>query len=134
MILAEQIAYYLAGLELGNYSDVDTDGNIHIDKLPDGEAVIAIYNRPGRPSDCKLGYQTAGIQVIYRGDKNPIESMGIAEEIFFALHGFYRDYFLADYGNYIVSCLSEQGSPECLGANQNGNFEYSMNFNIDYKV
>ena len=133
MILAEQIAYYLASKELGNYSDCDTDGTIHIDKLPDGEKLIAIYNRSGRPSDSKLGYQTAGIQIIYRGDKNPIESMDIADEIFFVMQGFHNDYFLSTYGNVIVSCLSENGGAYGLGANKNSNYEYTMNFNIDFK-
>ena len=133
MILAEQIAFYLDSKELGNYSDCDTDGTIHIDRLPDGEKLIAIYNRSGRPSDSSLGYQKPGIQIIYRGDKNPIESMEAADEIFTVMQGFYNDYFLETYGNIIVSCLSENGGAYGLGANKNGNYEYTMNFNIDYK-
>ena len=133
MILAEQIAIYLNYLELGIYSPDGIDGNIYVDKLPDGEQLISIYNRQGVESDSKLGYYTAGIQVIYRGNKNPIDSFEVANNILLALHGFHSDFFAVG-ENFIVSCLSINGSPQCIGTNANGNFEYSMNFNVDYKV
>jgi hypothetical protein len=133
MILAEQIAIYLNYLELGIYSPNGIDGNIYIDILPDGEQLISIYNTPGIKSDSKLGYFSAGIQVIYRGNKNPIDSFKIANDIMQALHGFHSDYFAMG-ENFIVSSLSLNGSPECIGTNKNGNFEYSINLDVDYKI
>ena len=133
MILAQQIATYLYYLELGIFEPENSNGNIYIDRLPEGEQKIAIYNRGGVQSDSKLGYQTPGIQIVYRGNRNPIDSFQIAESLFFALNGFNGDTFI-DGGNYIVSCLSQQAGPEILGANENGYFEYSMNFLVEYQL
>lgn len=133
MIIAEQIATYLSENSIGSYSENSTDSTIFIDSLPDGDDIISIYNKSGVKSDSKLGYFTAGIQIIYRGTRNPIESCEIADSIHELLHGFNKDYFVTG-ENYIVSCLSIQGSAVGIGVNKNGNFEYSLNFNVEYKV
>jgi hypothetical protein len=132
MILAEQIANYLFYLDLGIYGSNTTEGNIYIDALPEGKEMIALYNKPGGRPDSKLGYQSAGIQILYRGTEDPISSMQVAEDIYFALYSFEKEAFIGG-GYYIVSCLSQQSGPERIGQSQNGEYEYSMNFVIEYK-
>jgi hypothetical protein len=133
MLLAEQIATYLDTCDLGTYSPSGSSGNIYIDMLPEGENKIAIYNKGGPSHDSKLGYKHPSIQIIYKGNRNPIEAAGIADSIFDALHGFHSDYFVNGQ-NYIVSCLSSQSQPEMIGANEQGYFEYSMTFIVEYKI
>lgn len=132
MLISEQIAIYLSILELGIYSPDGTDGNIYIDQLPPGKQYISIYNRGGIPGDDKLGYTIPGIQIIYRGDSNPISSSKVAQDIYECLIGIH-DRKIYDDGNHIVSFLSENGGPTCLGTNEEGNFEYSTNFRVEYK-
>mgnify|MGYP003401820363 CR=1 len=133
MILAEQIANYLFYLDMGIYSPNDNDGNIYIDLLPDGEQLICLINRSGFQSDSKLGYTSAGIQLIYRGNKNPIDSFQVASDLHFSLHGFHDDVFCVG-GNHIVSCFCQQGSPTFIGDTAQQKFEYSINLVIDYKI
>jgi hypothetical protein len=157
MLISQQIAYYLTYQGIANYTELDTEGNVFIDILPEGENRTGIYNRTGNKSDTKLGYQLAGVQIIYRGTQNPIESFTKAQEIYFALHGF-SGFFVSneslEWGitemawlvgdvpldgypdggeNWIVSCLSNQGGAERIGISENGEYEYSINLVVDYK-
>lgn len=131
MILSIQVAKFLDSQEVGSYSE-STEGNIYIDFTPEGGEKICINNRVGRKSDSMSDYRTAGIQVIYKGTENPIESLESAEKINNTLHGF-SGFFIPE-GNEIVSCLNFQGGPYFLGVNNEGKFEYTMNYLIEYKL
>jgi hypothetical protein len=158
LLISQQIGHYLTFQGVARYAELGTDGNVYLDELPEGENLIGIYKRKApQHIDSKLGFKFDGVQIIYRGSRNPVESMEKAEEIFEALHGF-TGFFMGndnltwggamiewsllkvpwsgypDGGeNWIVSCLSPNGGVECLGLNKNRQHEYSMNFTIDYK-
>lgn len=132
MLIAEQIATYLDEQAVGSYTPAAITGNILIDQISEEKETINILHRPGLKSDSKIGYQMGGIQIWYRGNKNPIQSYTKAKEIFDTLNGFNSDYFVAG-ENYICSCLSLQGAAERIGVDSNGNYEYSINFLVDYK-
>ena len=158
MLISQQVGYYLAYQDVGSYTELDTEGNIFVDILPEGPERIAIMNRAGVRSDSIiLGYRSVGIQIIYRGTTNPLESYQKAQEIFETLHGFsgffvsneslewgitQMEWLLADVPldgypdggeNWIVSCLSPSGGAEKIGQSQNGEYEYTMNFVVEYK-
>lgn len=131
MIISEQIASYLDEQGIGTFSKADNSGNIFIDYLPSGGEVVSIYNKAGNGGDTRSKYRRIGIQVIYRGNKNPIASFEKAQEVFVSLNGFEGTF--AASGNYVVSCLSLQGQAECIGKSQAGDYEYTMNFIVEYK-
>jgi hypothetical protein len=55
-----------------------------------------------------------------------------AVSIYNALHGFKAGYFVTG-ETYIVLCVSTQGSPAPLGRDENGRFEFSLNFEVTVK-
>lgn len=130
--IAVQIATYLSYKGLCNFTPEDVTGNTYIDQLPEGNNLVSIFNTKGVKSDIK-DYRSLGIQIIYRGDSNPIESYNIADGIFLALQRF-TGYFTTT-GNKIVDCYSlSGGGAELIGQDNNGSYEYSMNFIVDHKV
>lgn len=133
MIIAEQIANYLFYLELGTYSPEGIDGNIFINALPEGREMISIYNRGGTEIDILNGYEKIGIQIIYRGTENPVYSFEIAQDLFRALTEVISMELIQG-GNFIIGITAIQGQPEMLGRATAGEFEYTMNFVVEYKV
>ena len=129
--IAEQIATYLDAQNIADYSATTASG-IYIDILPEKSDVFAIYNRPGQYSESNLGYKKVGIQIIYKGTGNPITSFAKAESCFDKLKGF-AGLFVTG-GNYVVGCLTNQDGAAAIGQDKNGNFEYSMNFVVEYKT
>lgn len=127
VIIAEQIANYLNDQGIALYED-SSDSGIYIDILPEKNQVFAIYNQTGQYSESDLGYRRVGIQIIYRGNDNPLSSYETADLAYKALQG-----FSGDLENYIVSCLSRSGGPVRMGTDNQGNYEYTMNFIIEYK-
>lgn len=130
MILVEQVARYLHAQSLGTFDKTGITGNIFTDSFPTGDNKICIYNRGGIEPDIKNGYLSSGIQIIYRGTKDPIASYTIANNIFLALYDVKSTVFYAGQ-NDIVSCISDQSQPEGIGVDENGEHEYSMNFIIE---
>lgn len=131
MTIAEQIATYLDAQGLGDYAASSVSSTIFIDMLPGKTDVISVYNRTGEYEQTKHGYRRDGIQIIYRGTKNPINSYTKAEAVFNALHGFSGNLVAGQ--SYVTSVVSVQGGPECIGRDTADNHEYSMNFVIDHK-
>ena len=132
MEIAQQIAYYLFYLELGTYDEEGINGNIFIDILPEINNSIAIYNKGGVSPHFKAGYREINIQILFKGDKDSINSFKDAKNIFEAL--LERTGKLLDFDefNYIVGFISNQSQPQHIGLDKNGNHEYSMNFSIEY--
>lgn len=133
MIIAEQIANYLFYLELGIYSPEGIDGNIYVDALPEKSQTISIFNRAGIESDILNGYEKTGIQIIYKGDENPVYSFEIAQLIFRTLTEVISKELIAG-GNYIIGITTTQGQPEMMGRAKSEEFMYTMNFVVEYKV
>lgn len=131
MTIMEQIATYLNNQGIATYEDT-INSEIFLERLPDGNNIFAIYNSKGRKIESNLGYKAAGIQVIYRGVKNPITSKVTADSCYDILQGF-SGYFVVGQ-NYIVSCLSLASGAENIGMTKHGEFEYSMNFIVEFKV
>jgi hypothetical protein len=153
------MGYYIMYKELGVFTELYSEGNIYIDQLPEHRNSIAIFNQGGDTADVSLGYKSNGIQLLYRGDRNPIASYERAIDIFDVFNGIYNSFFISneslEWGrvevpwllqdapwdgypdggaNYILSCLSPASGPQPIGTSQKGHYEYSMNFMIDYKV
>jgi len=127
----EQIATYLNDQGIAIYEDT-VNSEIFLDNLPDGSDIFAIYNTKGRKIESNLGYKAVGIQIIYKGTNNPITSKVQAESCYDILQG-HSGYFVTGQ-NYIVSCLSPACGAEKIGTSSHGEFEYSMNFIVEYKV
>lgn len=132
MTIAEQIATYLDSEGIGTFDLDSINSDIYIDTLPEQNQIFSIYNRVGSYSETNLGYQKIGIQVLYRGDTNPISSYEKALECYNELQGL--DGSFTSTGNYIVGCISMQDGPAAIGTDKHGNFEYSMNFLVEYKT
>jgi hypothetical protein len=132
MLISKQVALYLHALGVGIYDEESANSTIYIDALPAENNVIAVYNRAGNGRDSKLGYTASGVQIIYRGNVNPITSMESAKQIFNSLVDLASIHFVEG-ENYIVSCKSLQGQPERIGQSKEGQFEYTMNFIIEYQ-
>jgi len=131
MSIAEQMAMYLSTEGAGLYTSDSDEGNIYIDQLSEKTNVIGLYNKAGAAERVE-SYRKIGIQLLYRGDTNPIESYMSAEHCFSELQGFHGKFI--PLGNFIVSCFSQSGGgPEGIGQDQNGNFEYSINFIVEFK-
>jgi len=132
MNIAEQVATYLSDQGIALYNPTGVDSQVYIDALPEKNNIFSVYNRPGGYLGVSLGYRKVGIQVIYRGDTNPITSYSKADEAFAALNGL-AGYLVAGQ-NYIVEVLSQAGGPEGMGTSERDNaHEYTMLFTVEYK-
>lgn len=83
-------------------------------------------------SDSKLGYETAGFEVIVRGSQNPLESRNDANQLYFSLHGLEGE--LIPNGNHVISCLGVKYGVAHIGTDTMGRHEFSLNFLIEYKT
>lgn len=130
--IAYQVATYISDNSLGSFTPDEVGGNIYLDTLPEDANTISVFNTQGVPTGL-LSHRTLGIQILYRGDTNPIESYEKADEIF-RLVNRSKGFFMKN-GNYVVNCYSPNGSgAERLGTDENGNFEYTMNFLITFSL
>lgn len=131
MNIAEQIATYIDAQGILNYNPSGTDSEIYFDNQPEKGSVLTLYNSKGSYSKTTLGYKRVGMLIIYKGTNNPVASYDKANEVFEALQGL-NGYFVSGQ-NYIVSCISNDGGPGRLGVDKKANYEYGMNFVIEFK-
>lgn len=130
--IAYQIATYLSDTSVGSFTPDDVTGNIYIDMMSETPNTIAIFNQGGLAQDL-TSHKELGIQIYYKGDSNPIQSYDKATEIFDCLQ--HLKGVIASDGNYIVNCYSPNSSgPTRIGRDENGNFEYSLNFIISFSI
>lgn len=132
-MIAEEVAKFIEILGLGIFDPEGTTGNIFIEQLPDlPEKAIALYSSGAASADSKLNYDLVTVQILVRGSEDPRDAQSLAQEIYNELHAFGDAPFISG-GSYIVSCLGLQSQPILLGKNDKGNFEYSLNFDIEFQ-
>lgn len=128
MIIME-IADYLNAHGVGIYDDSGTTGNIFIDNMPDEpDIAIGLYSSSGMAPDIKTKLRRPGVQIIVRGDRDPLTSATLAQQVYNALHATDAKTF-TDGGTEILLCAARQ-EPIRLGPDDNGRYEYSLNFQL----
>jgi Bacteriophage minor capsid protein len=135
MELSKQVAEHLDANGFGTFDETGVSGNIFINTIPDQpHEAVAIFTTGGPGSDPKNTYGRSNIQVLIRTIPNdPRGGETKATGIIRSLNGFNSDY-LTPGGNYVVDVTAIQSGPSQIGQDQNGRFEYSQNFTIEYSI
>ncbi len=134
-MLAQECAKWLAAQGYGVYGDGTeaekvTNATIGVDQVPDASPVaIGVFTRPGAKADVKTDLKRPDLQIMVRGDKDPLTGFAVADAIQKALHGQHQFYFVEGGTKvYLVTCAGSQ--PAALGPGKNGRHEYSINLNM----
>lgn len=126
-MLAVEVAEYLDGLGLVNYDPTGMAGDTFLEFVPASpDEVVVITDYPGPQPDPKHGYDTPNVQVRTRAGRDPRVARATLDAIFNALHNLHA--VTLPGGTYVVSCWAIQSGPTPLGPDQNGRFEYTLNF------
>jgi len=125
--LASEIARYLSAEGLGVFSDAKGGGDIFVDTMPDAAASgICVYTTGGSPPDTATSIARPTLQVLVRGARAR-ETCLRARAILAMLRGL-RDIRLTNGGTRIMLCIARQSEPIPLGRDENGRYQYSVNF------
>jgi hypothetical protein len=128
----EEIAKYLDGLDLVDFREDTKGGDTFIDHVPAlPDAVIGIFTNPGLAGDFKFAYDNPSFQVRARAGKDPRVASARLKAIYDALHGL----GMTAMGDYLVIKIeATQSEPAPIGADDNGRYEYTVNFDAHVKV
>jgi hypothetical protein len=132
-VISIGIARYLESMNLLNFDEEGNGGDTFIERMPSApDAALMIHDMPGPGSDSELGYDTPGLLIRIRGGKDPRVSFNRARAIYDALHGL-GPVDLPD-GTRLISCQALQSNPVPIGADTNGRFEHTLNFQTEVRA
>lgn len=124
--IARAIGAEVAGLSY-NLSD---GGNVFEEHLPaDPDVVVGVYTIPGREADTLHPYDSPGVQLIIRGDTNPLTAVELWYLLYDYLHG-KRNVSLPD-GTYLVWAIATQSAPVRIGPDSAGRHQFSLNLRCE---
>lgn len=130
-MFAKALAEYLHAEDILEFDAEGVSGNTFIDHLPaEPDVAIRITEVPGNEGDFKFAYDRPSVQVWIRGDGDPRTAQAKAQEIYVALHGLAA----TEVGDYEVLWMLAVGTPGSVGSDENGRYEYVVNFNAEVKA
>lgn len=92
---------------------------------------VAVLPSGGFEADAGLPYDRPSIQIIVRGDDDPVWALDMWNEVYSALQSL-RNVTLPD-GTYLVSCQSIQSGPIHIGKDNSGRYQYGVNFETEIR-
>ena len=130
MSLAQSIAMLIGdetdGVE-GLVYDETGQANVFVGYLPQRpNRCVAVIPTGGFESDSKLPYDNPSIQILVRGDEDPRWALDTAGAVYSLLQG-KRNQDLPD-GTRLISLIAIQSGPAHVGKDDNGRFQYAMNY------
>lgn len=135
MNFSTQVARFLQANGFGIYKESGVGGNIFSQTSPAApDESISIYTQGGPPRDRTGTYNIVAVQILIRTKpKDPRDGETLANRIVEALNGYSSKQLIAG-GNYIIDTEAVQSYANNIGQDENGRFEYSQNFLIEYKA
>lgn len=101
-------------------------GNVFEGFLPDSpHRCVAVLPSGGYEADAGLPYDRPSVQIIVRGDDDPVWALETWQKVYSALVGL-RNVTLPD-GTYLVSFLPIMSGPVHIGKDHSGRFQYGLN-------
>lgn len=115
------------------YADVVGTGvNVFVGFLPPSpNRVVAVLPSGGLEADSKLPYDSPTIQIIVRGDASPAWALDTWQAVYSYMQGL-GSVELPD-GIWLVSAIAIQSGPIHIGKDDNGRYQYGMNFYCEHK-
>lgn len=105
-------------------------GNVFEGFLPEGpDRCVAVLPSGGYDADAGLPYDKPSIQIIVRGDDDPVWALDMWQSVYSALQAL-RNVILPD-GTYLVSCQAIQSGPVHIGKDDSGRFQYGLNLETE---
>lgn len=105
-------------------------GNVFEAFLPDKpDRCVAVLPSGGYEADAKLPYDRPSIQIIVRGDDDPVWALDTWQAVYSAVVAL-RNYTLPD-GTYLVSALPIQSGPIHIGPDDSGRYQYGLNLECE---
>lgn len=107
-------------------------GNVFVGYLPSApNRCVAVLPSGGYEADAGLPYDRPSIQVIVRGDDDPVWALDTWQLVYSALVAL-RNVTLPD-GTYLVSLLPIQSGPIHLGKDDSHRYQYGMNLESEIR-
>jgi hypothetical protein len=133
MELTKQIAMFLDENGFGTFDESGLTGDIFINAIPNKpNQAMAVFSTGGPSSDPRGEYGRASIQILIRSNpSDPRSTEEKAQQIVDRLHGFNSGAFTIG-GNIVFDTSAQQSGPNNIGPDENGRFEFSQNFIIEY--
>lgn len=132
MLLIEEVAMHINTAGIGVYDPNGDTGDVYLGILPDTPAeIVSIFPRGGGQASPPVPYSetNASVQVIVRSIRR-LDGFIKGQAIIDSMNGI--DDTLVTGGMHIIDISTMQGEPADLGMNQAGQYEWSINFSIDY--
>jgi hypothetical protein len=109
-------------------------GNVFEGFLPSGpNRCVAVLPSGGYEADAGLPYDRPSIQIIVRGDDDPVWALDTWQKVYSALVAL-RNVTLPDPDEtYLVSCLPIQSGPVHIGKDDSGRFMYGLNLETEIR-
>lgn len=107
-------------------------GNVFEGFLPDEpNRCVAVLPSGGYDADAGLPYDKPSIQIIVRGDDDPVWALDMWQAVYSAVQAL-RNITLPD-GTYVVSIQAIQSGPVHIGKDDSGRFQYGMNLETEIR-
>lgn len=129
-MLAIGLAQRLHDKQLAVYDPDGEGGDCFIGWMPpEPIQAIAIMPLPGEEPDPVMPHDSPSIQIIVRGTSDTRTGYTRARALYSELHGL--SHVELPNGIHLIRCDAMQSDPIPIGTDDNGHFEYSLNFECD---
>lgn len=105
-------------------------GNVFVEHLPKTPIrAVAVYSRPGPEASSLHPYDEPHVQIVVRGDEDPVWAVDMWWAIYTVVHS-RRNEDLPD-DTHLVYALVIQSGPVHMSPDENGRFRFSMNIRTE---
>lgn len=133
VLTAAEVCEYLHSVGLVQYDPEGVTGDCYAYRMPnkpDHAVMVEIIGGP--TSSIAHAYELPQLHLLVRGGLDPREAETRALDLYRHLHAL--DSVTLPRGTYVVSCRGIQSGPVPIGRDENGRFEFSLNFQLEVRV